>query len=537
MMHDIRRHITRAVSLLLLAGALAWTLWFVFAGMGNHQDPLYWLYKYQAMEGGRMAVGTLLVGGAIVRLFGAQLWVLRLAGWVCVAVAIALPYVYLQDREQRKSNLHWLALAYMLMNYGAFQEFSPGALTVLLLSVIWVMMMRYRRRGSSMALAIGGGIAIGLAIAVRLPNILVLPIALIAMSVENDLVGRYEFRDRVALIIACIITAVAVYIAGGWLLHPAPVHPAMDNHDIGTIIRALWRQGGLLTGCILMATGMIGIGKLVESRTAKTGLKSRSRWLLGAGLLVGSAVAYYIAYATSAKEWYNIEVTYLISAFCLVLAMTARDKEFYWGIAMLAVASLGTDTGWLKLFPVVLCLLPVAANSMSAGMRRYIWPMAAIMAVAVMLRFSSNSVGRSDLGEADTQATIAPYEHIYLRAHEVAQLTGMREEGARLMNDSSGQKEILAVGQEMHLIRAVTGCRAGVYNEFWSNIYDSLYTAMYRDVISSERPVVICSFSPQFKTRPDYRDGESRMDKMLMDLGYKTIDHSNDKYMLYIPQP
>ena len=84
----------------LLVLELAYTLWFVFAGFGNHQDPLYWLYKYEHLEGGWMAVGTLLTGGALVRLFGAQLLPLRLFGWLCTVTAILLPYCTMLTKEQ-----------------------------------------------------------------------------------------------------------------------------------------------------------------------------------------------------------------------------------------------------------------------------------------------------------------------------------------------------------------------------------------------------------------------------------------------------
>ena len=147
------------LSIILLAAALAYTLWFVFAGFGNHQDPLYWLYKYESLEGGWMAVGTLLTGGTIVRLFGAQFLPLRLFGWACVVAAISFPYCCLLNREQRRENLHWLAFAYLLMGYGAFQEFSPGTLSVLLLSALWVT---------------HSPIVLGLAVAARFPNILAL---------------------------------------------------------------------------------------------------------------------------------------------------------------------------------------------------------------------------------------------------------------------------------------------------------------------------------------------------------------------------
>ena len=147
------------LSIGLLILALAYTLWFVFAGFGNHQDPLYWLYKYEHLEGGWMAVGTLLTGGAVVKIFGAQLLPLRLFGWLCTVAAIALPYCCFLTKEQRRDNLHWLALTYLLMGYGAFQEFSPGTLSVLLLSALWVTQ---------------SPVVLGLAVAARFPNILAL---------------------------------------------------------------------------------------------------------------------------------------------------------------------------------------------------------------------------------------------------------------------------------------------------------------------------------------------------------------------------
>lgn len=84
-------------------------------------------------------------------------------------------------------------------------------------------------------------------------------------------------------------------------------------------------------------------------------------------------------------------------------------------------------------------------------------------------------------------------------------------------------------------MRAVTGCEAARFNEFWSNIYDSVYTAKYREIIGTERPIVFCSYSPQFKTKPTYQDQQSCFEHMLRDEGYQVLDRSPYKYMIYIP--
>ena len=85
-------------------------------------------------------------------------------------------------------------------------------------------------------------------------------------------------------------------------------------------------------------------------------------------------------------------------------------------------------------------------------------------------------------------------------------------------------------------MRAVTGCEAARYNEFWSNIYDSVYTAKYQTIIEAERPIVFCSFSPQFKTKPEYKDRQSAMENMLREHGYMEIERSTYKYVVFIPK-
>ncbi len=135
----------------------------------------------------------------------------------------------------------------------------------------------------------------------------------------------------------------------------------------------------------------------------------------------------------------------------------------------------------------------------------------------------------------ETFSSVAPYQGIAIRESEKQRLEQFRADYDSLCTVHHTPYTILAVGQECHLMRVVTGCEAARFNEFWSNIFDSVYTAKYREIIHAEHPVVFCSFSPQFKTKPEYKDKESRMEKMLLEEGYQAIDRSNHKYMIYIP--
>ena len=235
------------IAILFLGVALAYTLCFVFAGFGNHQDPLYWLYKYSTLEGGWMATGTLLTGGVLVRLFGAQLLPLRLAGWLCVVTAIALPYCCLQTKEQRRANLPWLALTYLFMGYGAFQEFSPGTLSVLLLSALWVSVSKSNIKHHTSYIA---AILLGIAVSVRFPNILAL-LVLIPLWKKSSL-----WKIPMAALSAALI-----YLLGYFFITPSPMDAAMTSHDLVPMLTKLWSHSGTMILYALMTVGVLAIGK------------------------------------------------------------------------------------------------------------------------------------------------------------------------------------------------------------------------------------------------------------------------------------
>jgi hypothetical protein len=416
-----------------------------------------------------------------VRLFGAQLLPLRLAGWACVIATIALPYCCLLTKEQRRENLHWLALAYVLMGYGAFQEFSPGTLSVLLLSALWVTQ---------------SPIVLGLAIAARFPNILALLV----------LIPLWKKKSLWYIPIAALSAGV-VYLLGYLFITPSPMDAAMTSHDLMAMLTKLWEKAGLLIGYMLMAVGVLAF-------------KDKKY----AGYIVGALVALVALYTIKPMQWYNTDLTYMLSALILVIALYRKQ---YLGAALLVVATLGTDTAWLKLFPAVLCLLPVVAADYEVSDRRYLFTVLAIFSAVVVYRMSTNSVGQTNLTNVQTISTVAPYQGIAIRETEEQRLEQFRAD-----YDSLGSG--LSVGQENHLIRAVTGCEAARFNEFWSNIFDSVYTAKYRGIIRTEQPVVFCSFSPQFKTKPQYKDTESAFEKMLLEEGYQAIDRSKYRYMIYV---
>ena len=176
----------------------------------------------------------------------------------------------------------------------------------------------------------------------------------------------------------------------------------------------------------------------------------------------------------------------------------------------------------------MLCLLPIALSQYASLTEKRYWAVVlAILAVVTAYRMTTNSIGNKDLTKVNTIASVAPYQGIAIRSSEQQRLLQYQAD----CNSLGGG---LAVGQENHLLRAVTHCEAARFNEFWSNIYDSVYTAKYAPIIAAEHPTVFCTYSPQFKTKPEYKDQDSRFEHMLLESGYRAIDRSKYKYMIYV---
>ena len=148
-----------------------------------------------------------------------------------------------------------------------------------------------------------------------------------------------------------LIGAGVLYGVAWVMMKPAYMDAAMGSHQISKMIEQLWTKGALLFGMAAIWVGIVFVGRELNKRW------SQAPWckvaMYAVGLIVGFLLAHYIAFALKRTQWYNMDLTYMISALCLVLAVMSKKKELGWGALLMVVAPLGTDTAWMKLFPAV----------------------------------------------------------------------------------------------------------------------------------------------------------------------------------------
>lgn len=521
----------------MLVGALAFSLVFVFSGFGNKMDPFFWMNKYEQLDTSLMSLGTVLVGHVWMLLFGRTIASLRVLGWLCCVVAIALPYVCLLDSVQRRAHLHWLAVAYIGMGYGVFQEFSSGCMSMLLLSALIVVWVKYLEGKN---LLIPMAVLAGLATLVRLPNILALVFVFMLLLLleykQDHSQPKWLYRPLLFLLVSGTVVAIAY---GAWMLWGTPeMSVPAGNH---TLLKMLTK---LVDNAWMLLAGMAvwgAIGWVLK----QFGRLSSVVWQAVGAIVVAGLGMYYVSCAFTTTQWYNEAIHYFVASGVLALAVWLTVEAIVakrWREALvisssmlvMMVVPMGSDTGWLKLFPAVLCLLPWWAAQYSRWPGRGVMWMPVLVGVGCMLLsvYTHNSIGgcttfgQKEWGDVDIlrYTRIGPVQNERVRA-VVADYAKYSRQG-----------EVYMLGEDMHLFRALTHAPSPYKNEFWSNIYDPVYTKWYRELVKQKRPIFFVSYTPTFMLHKDTdKYKESKIEIMLREEGYRTVDRSEEKYMIYLP--
>lgn len=525
----------------LLVFALAYTFVFVIAGFGNHMDPFYWMGLCKEYGTGFMTIGTVALGHAWIELFGASVFTMRLLGWILTMSAVIIPYLCLLSDEQRKRNVHWLAICILLIGYSTFQEFSAGALSVFLTSIVFTCCIKALSNWRLLWLL---PILIAIAICVRFPNIVLLvfaPIIFVCVGYQRKmsastiwgyfiwlLLGTICFTGLLYWLLGCDLFA----IAGGSEMQMA----SSGAHSFSSLLVSLIVDLPLLLMYVGIVLVIVVLFKLIMRLN-----NNFYKWM--AIILLSIVLLCFAEYAFSWKAWYNKNMHYCLSALVIALSIygiiqSIQEKEWnnLFAVAILlsvgCVVPLGSDTAWLKLFPIYLCFLPYLITKILPPQKKnlsYLYVMIAPIMGFVMLTYCLNPIGSKSLFHGKVFGTQPLYHNVFIPRYADDYLNQLMADYREYGNET----EVIAVGDGAHLFKQLTNCsQSGTYTGFWMDINDEDYSEKVISQIKGTYPIIFCLHTPKFVYQ-DENIGESVLEDKLRELGYETIDRSDDCYMIY----
>ena len=521
----------------LLALSLAFTLVFVFVGFGNHMDAFYWMDLIARRDFQLMACGTIALGSVWTQVFGLSIVSLRCLAWLCCATAIALPYVCLLDSRQRRDNLHWLALAYLLMGYGTYQEYSPGSLSMLALTATAVVWMKYRNNRRWVWLL---PVVMSIAIAARFPNVLLL--IAVPLLIVLDAWAQHKSWQRVGTdllillagtgLLTCGIYAMLTDLFSGGSMAQSVGAYADDSHSFGTMITTVWDKAiyPFRKMVVLTIAGVLLWGISF--------LRSRA-WRIAADCLVALAMTGYIVAKCPIDEWYNNPLNYLLAAlvivptlFLSIRALIQRDYATALAFVSLifigAIEPMGSDTGWMKLFPMYIVFVPYVFTHFTFCRSQQPFVLVPIVMYALTV-FVCNPIGVDPLYQCKVQREEPVLKRIYMSEQRSNYIDRLLSDYAAF----SEQGEVFVMGDGLHLMHALTGC-AKHYNQFFALRDKPEFVAQQMAYIAVHQPVVMFVYTPEF-IYPTKGHGNSLMEQQLLDNGYSRIARTEDTYYVYVP--
>ena len=526
-------HVTKIA---LLIVSLLFTFLFVMAGTGNYQwgDPLYWLWRCKEYDGSFMTIGTIALGHGWMLLFGDTIFALRLLSWLCVSIAILLPYFCLLDNKERRNNLHYLAIAYFLSGYGTFQEYSPGSISVLLVSILFVLWMRYLKKRNVLIPIV---LCVSAAIVSRFPNVVLL-LVLFMLILINGLVNKYSAKrivcDELFILGGTLLTSLCLYLLLGCELSFQGFNntwnsAASGGHSMHNLFFPLLEQGVdiWVFVCVIIVFGRLAL----ETEFPYYWV----RWIYI--ICLSMMFSYYLLHEFSLHEWYNIRLHIFISSLTVAVAFVyaydcLKKRDFmtlfivFSMLLMGMVVSLGSDTGWLKLFPMYLCFLPfmLGKNCFSFRHSCFLW---LILVVFVVSKYMANPIGGIPMWKSKCFGPY-PYNYTLISNKNCDEFNQFIKD----YNEFGRGKQCVTVGLGWHMFSSITSCPLFVPS-FYHNlehddgIMDSLYHYM-----ESEGPVVfLMNYHEEYPQSVVKEIGNN-----IKSIGYEIVDREDPEYLICYPK-
>lgn len=355
------RYIKIFILILSVLFSMQFMLWRPF------DDLYYFINRTQFYDQEILCPFTHWLGYIWVSIFGTEAVLYRLLGWLCNIGSILLPYCLLQNREERRKNLLFLAAGIFIMGYWTYQIYTPDSPAALCFSALLVCCIKTHVFTIRRILLISFFSA--LAVLSRIPNVLVVPLVMLFFylrQAKNLQVTKKLLPSTWHLILFVIIYSAIFYVIHGGFRF-SEISGGVSNaantdeaHTISGLIRTninivwiTWRQLAFCASYVLLLWFI--------------GLKESWHWFWKIILPLFTFVAFFIIaywdYGFNMIGPYCCMASLVLAFLTIYNAKCEQTKDAYIESFFVCLAALffsaGSDCSILKMLPVMAAFSPL----------------------------------------------------------------------------------------------------------------------------------------------------------------------------------
>lgn len=352
----------------LLSLSIIYSLSFSFWSIWG--DTYYWINHFDLYKQEFMTILSMWLGQQWCLLFGKTVISTRMLSWLLCSLAMLIPYFFLQNKTERKTNIHLIAIGYIFMGYGNYNFYNPDATTTLTLSALSTFIICYIKKQHIVFIILLSLIS-AISFSFRFPNIVALPWISVILFLTNYRIHKLNFKNNLLIVaIYSLISLLGYYCVVKYLSNAdSVIEYAIDaivNQKVGpthSLSNLIWGYAwDLFRMSVKLGLLIITAYSLYKFTFYKSFKKSK---------LFLSCAIFTIIMILYVNKWGSIEWIRLYSfgmiIFCIFITrrLYKKDKNTSHLIIAISLISLGmigpagSDTGWLKMFPYFIAFTPI----------------------------------------------------------------------------------------------------------------------------------------------------------------------------------
>jgi len=326
-------------------------------------DMYFWFNHCQFYGEDIMNTLSLFVANAWISIWGHNMTMYRILGWLCSILSITVPYYFLQDKNGRRENLHFLALGIWLFGYGTWGMYNNDTLSLLCLSLLTTLVIKLNScKLFNLAIL---SLVTSLAAASRFPNIVaIFPVCLFFIFRPDAKRSRWIISSVAYLVLTlCFYVLIVGGLTGNFNVL-ASFKEAMSanmegSHNLNTLIKIYVSSFYKSVVPFLAAVVFLWIVK-------KTKLTDKNIVWVFVAVLIMTAALLLLYKRVNWIYWpfysYCVIALLLTIIFKSVKADGIKERKvvpYLFVLLMIVIPIAGSDTGMMKLFLLSSCFSPI----------------------------------------------------------------------------------------------------------------------------------------------------------------------------------
>lgn len=463
----------------------------------------------------------------IVQILGPEIIYLRFINTLLLFFSLLIPFLFVKIKKPLTEVYFYVACVLLLFTPFNVNILGYDSISIFILSIIFSLTVLYLK-SSKLYLLFFLSVLCSVAVLIRLPNLLVIPIVFLAIGFNNRILqGSFSFKVLKLPLFFLVLTLLWAYL--GFFMYYSGVEEFFrasanaTSHDLKILFYHYFKHGIKLSFFIsIILCGYYFFKKFQDSIP-------KSLIYTALGLFYMLFIGYFVIFS---KYWQNYSLFLISFTMSILLIQALKNRKellslnniiIYLYFLFLFINPFGSNTGLLKAVSLFL-FLPFVLSITILNLKRF-W----LLIVIVLLPFSLiekfhssyEDKGIFSLNKTSELKLLKPINTSEVRAEFLDNIN------AKVLELKSDNVQVYFYGDKSHIFHYLYPETNMNINSFFQPVDELMYNSQIKKIISNKKRIaifIVDSYPGEISRKI------SALQIFLLNEGFKKVD---DKQLVY----